>query len=355
MNNQTNNQTLNNQTMNNQTVKINYTLDIIDDVNIDVNLNGFILNYNSIDYIITLHNYGPVYNIKIGNTDANILINSSCNILINSSWNELLILENNLETPVNQKIKNVKLGLPEISQELYCNNDKYTVYGYSFNNINNIPLYPRILYIKIKCDADNIKNIVGSPVFQKDGKLVGILANTIYDDFVYVLPSYYIIKTLQKECNDKIYKINHNSINKINKYIVNNNSIYHNTLGIRVPLDVYTTLEGDENKMVIINKNEEQRYIEINMPNISNERFLKKENENYIVNAALLITLKVINNRITSNFINFVKSHLNEKILLNIKKNELSNDIGNLSLDDLNVINQQITINNQIYDFKMFF
>lgn len=323
------------------TLNISYDLESLEDIQINVNLKGFILNYNSENYIITLHKYYPIQNIKIEN--LNYLKKSD---ICQSSWNELLIIKNTFEDSNYNKIKNIKTMLPQINQELYCNDNKLIVIDHCYENINHLPLYPRLLYIKVKSDDTHC---TGMPVFQKDGKLVGIISDT-YSKNTYIIPTYYIIKTLQKKCNDKIFTINNGNITKINKFNVINNDVYHRLMSIKIPLDVYFTLEGDENKIINLNKNEEYRYVELENIMISNERNLLKENRNYIVNATLLIILKVINNRIMDNFINFIQLNFTNKILLNIRKKDAINDIKQSSMDST----IPIEINGTLYEFTMF-
>jgi len=329
------------------TLDISYDLESIEDIQINVKLKGFILEYNSENYIITLHRYYPIQTIKI--EDLYYVEKSD---IQQSSWNELLIIKNTFDDSNYNKIKNVKNVLPYINQELYCDDNKLIVIDYCYNNINHLPLYPRLLYIKV---TSNKINCAGMPVFQKDGKLIGIISNTHCGN-TYIIPTYYIIKTLQKKCNNKIFKINNSDITKIDKFNVTNNIVYHQLMSKKIPLDIYFTLEGDEDKTLIFNKNKECRYVELETIMISNERYLIKENENYVVNATLLITLKVINNRIMDDFMNFVRLNFTKKILLNITKNDISNDIENLSLDSSmeNKIRIPIEINRKLYNFMMF-
>ena len=134
------------------------------DIDINIKLKGFILNYESKNYMITLHSYYPIKNIIINDT----ILEKNHNI-IESSWNGLLIIKNIFDDSNYIKIK-IKKSLPYINQELYCNNDQLRVIDYSYNNINNIPLYPRLLYIKVISNETHCK---GMPVFQKNGKLIG--------------------------------------------------------------------------------------------------------------------------------------------------------------------------------------
>ena len=306
---------------------INYNLNKLADININITNKGFVLKYKSIDYIITLHNYCPVNanNIKITCENNNNLMNEAevlineAEILINSSWNELLILKCNIQSNYKQ-IKKIKLALPSINNKVYCNNNILIVDDYNFISLNFLPIYPRILYIKLKND-NNGSLFPGLPVFQKNKKLIGIISHKV-DDYVYIIPTYYIIKTLEKQCNNNIFTFDYNSIiNKINKYNVSNNQIYHPSLLINMPLDVYFTLEGDKEKILKINDEYFHMYSELNFTNlIGNQKYIIKKNNNYILNVSLLTILKIINNRIVSDFISFLQSHLDKIIFLNVQK-----------------------------------
>lgn len=336
--------------MNNVTsiINISYDLEKIEDIKINVKLKGFVIHYNSNNYLITLHRYYPIKKINIEEVmfidNLNYFENEN---IIQSSWNELLIIKNMDGLECN-KIKHIKASLPNLNQELYCEDKKLMVTDYCYNNINHLPLYPRVLYIKVTMiDTCN----VGSPVFQKDGKLIGIISDT-YCGNTYIIPSYYILKTLQKECNKKIYTINNNNITKIDKYNVTSKGVYHQIMAIKMPLDVYLTLEGDKNKILFLNKNEENRYIEMDNLVISNERNLLKEKNNYILNACLLIILRVINNRIMDEIINFIRLNLEKNIVLNVIKNDILDEIKNISLSESeeNKIIKTITVNDINYN-----
>ena len=174
-------------------------------------------------------------------------------------------------------------------------------------------MYPRLLYIKTQ--GNKIYH-PGSPVFYQNKKLAGIVSDTYCEDtddgqiyYIHIIPMYYIVKTLEKKCNNQIYTNEISEITKINKYNVKNGTIYHPNLLIRIPLDVYFTLEGDSDKIILINGTQEYRYNEMKTI-ISNERTLLKEEDNYVVNATLLILLNIINKSVTNDFRDFIRSHL---------------------------------------------
>ena len=321
------------------TININYDLETLEEIDINIDVKGFILNYNLENYIITLHQWYPIKTITVENK---IVDN-----IIQSSWNELLVIKDTFENTQYKIIKNIKNVLPNKDQILFCDDDILTVIDYQHRNINNLHIYPRILYIKA---IYNKVHYPGTPVFQKNGKLIGIISNII-NDYVYIIPTYYIIKTLQKESNDKIYMLYDKNITKINNFNVKNNYVYHKQMSIKIPLDMYFVLEGDKHNTICINKNEEHNYTEMENIMISNERHLVKEGENYVVNATLLITLKVINKCIFFDFFDFIHVIDTNKFLLNVVQCDILNNVPNFSVNE---IKRQITIKDTTYVFTMY-
>jgi len=321
------------------TINISYELETLEEIEINIDIKGFILNYNLENYIITLHQWYPIKTIKV---EDKIVDN-----VIQSSWNELVVIKDTFENLQCKIIKNIKNVLPNKDQILFCNDDILTVIDYQHRNINNLHIYPRILYIKAIC---NKIQCPGTPVFQKNGKLIGVISNII-NDFAYIIPTYYIIKTLQKESNDKIYMIYDKNITKINNFNVKNNYVYHKQMSIKIPLDMYFVLEGDKHNTICINKSEEYNYSEMENIMISNERYLVKEGDNYVVNATLLITLKVINKCIFCDFFDFIQLIDANKFLLNVVQCDILNDVNDLSDNE---IKRQITIKDVTYVFTMY-
>jgi hypothetical protein len=299
---------------------------------------GFLLNYKSNKYIISVHHGLPILDTQ--------------DILINCSWNELLILNNSSDLLNLKEIKQLKYKIPPINNNLYImynyNNEiKLIIEDYTLININNLPTNPQIIYIKASIISyqDTLKSLSGSPVFNIYNKLIGIFCKQ-ENNYVYILPTYYIIKTLEKKNNYSIYNINFNEpIKNINNYIVKNNTIYHASLNMNIPLNAYFLLNGDEDNSILINKNYRIKYTDItNELPISNDRNIIEEDNVFIVNASLLLFLKLLNPNIIKNFIEFIKNHLGEKILLSINKNIKSN----------NKINKKIKYNNIKYKLTMY-
>jgi len=296
----------------------------LDTITIDYFVKGFLLNYQSKKYIISLH-----HNLPIIEPD---------NLIINCVWNELLILENTYklkDTTKLKDIKDLKFKLPLINSNIYIMNNKIkinlNVDNYPLLNINNLPTNPRLIYIQASFldFVGSVKSLSGSPVFNTNNQLVGILCKQERNS-IYILPTYYIIQTLTKSNN--IFSIEfEDKINSINNNLVKDNLIYHRSINTKIPLDVYFVLCGDDNNEIIINKNINLRYI-IEDSIISNERYIIYDENNIVVNATLLIFLKLLSKNNIEYFIEFVKRNLGEKILFSINsvinfKNKISKKI----------------------------
>lgn len=300
------------------TVNLNSKTESLNEMTIESSFKGFILSYDLIDYIISVHHGKPIKEI-------------SHSIIINSVWNELLILEK--KTQDNSLIiKNIKLSVPKITEKLNLpfNNTtkiKLTISGYKFLNLNNLPTNPRCMYIIAQMEENkNLQSLSGSPVFNNGNKLIGVFCKQLNNE-IYILPSYYIIKTLTKKNNDAIYGIDFEyPIKKINNFNVNNDSIYHKSLNTYIPIDAYFMLEGDIGKELLINNEHVYRFVDIHdsLP-ITNERTIVKDGSKYVVNAALLILLQMINKRIIINLIDFVKNNIGKKMYVVINKTILDN------------------------------
>lgn len=317
---------------------IKFISDSLDDIVYENKFRGFLFVYKGIEYIVSAHHGLPIKKI-------------SKPIFIDTMWNELLIIKSNLINN-KDKIKNIKISVPKINEQVFLILNKFErinmiITFYKFLNLNNLATNPRCLYIvaKYKGEFNNFKSLSGSPIFINDNKLIGIFCKQ-EDNEIYILPSYYIIKTLSKNNNNVIYGINYDkSIKKINNLKINSeNKIYHTSLKLHITLDTYLMLEGDSNKKIIIN-GETSRYIDINsqLP-ISNERNIIRYKNKFLVNATLLILLQMINKRIMINFYKFIEDNIGNKLFLSINK-----DISNS-----NQMNYQIKFDEISYNFVIY-
>ena len=125
-------------------------------------------------------------------------------------------------------------------------NQKFIVFDYlitektPFCKIKNI--YMRFLINDT--DLSKYRGLSGAPVFSEDDRLVGVFCKYIIDGtnvYGLVLPTIYILKTLVKQDNTNLYKID-----------LNCNIIYHPNIKYKIPAEVYCNLEGDENRFIPI-------------------------------------------------------------------------------------------------------
>lgn len=255
-------------------------------------LNGFILNYKEINYLISIHHYLPIESMST-------LDNIPLLIKINSCWSEVLIMETkNIDIShliINSKIQN---KLPKPSELIYLktNDQRYqlTVIDYEvipFDNINSELLIP---YIKTTLEGTlkDFSGLSGSPVFIND-KLIGIFSKFIASESAaYIIPIYIVIKNLIKKDNINIYGLP-TDINKINSYNIKDGLIYHPSLKVSIPVSTFLILEGDIGIEFLV-RNITSNMI-INKPiqlNISNENFISNKELEYKINGRLLILLK---------------------------------------------------------------
>jgi hypothetical protein len=306
----------------------------LNDIVINFCVKGFILNYKSNKYMITVHHGLPLGEKAIADhelclTDHEPLVLNDTDILINCVWNELLIIDSGNRNINLKEIKQIKYKIPSINNYIYImynhhNEIKLIIENYILININNLPTNPQIIYIKalFVSHTGSVSGLSGSPVFDSYNKLIGILCKQ-EGNYIYILPAYYIIKTLEKKNNNSIYDFQYDDpINNINNFKVTDDTIYHPSLGIVMPLNAYYLLNGDEDNEITINKTHKIKYTDItNELPISNERYFIEENNIIVVNATLLIFLKLLNPRIIVEFVDFVKNNLGEKILFSINKN----------------------------------
>lgn len=239
-------------------LKLNMQTFISNDL--ETKLNGFILNYNGENYIISVHHFLPVKSVYDLDT------NNELTIRVNSCWSEILLLDTShidiSKYKITDKIQN-KLPKPDEYIYIKTNNQRYElkVLDYEsipFDNIQNNITIPQIKCSVMSDIIENIAGLSGSPVFIKN-KIVGVLSKYRPDSkTIYVIPIYVIIKNIEKHDNQNIYCIDIENIKKINSYNVKDNEIYHPTLKINVNINTYFLMEGDiDNKVLIHYENKE--------------------------------------------------------------------------------------------------
>jgi len=219
---------------------------------------GFIFKCNGTKYIITTHHYLPIVNTFYENQDTIISLKKAKNIY----WNELNILEYN--SFINAKVvKSFRTKFEKKGNIVKLENEKFIVHDYlvtektPFCKIKNI--YMRFLINNT--DLVKYKGLSGAPIFSEDDRLVGIFCKYFVDGtnvYGLVLPTIYILKTLVKQDNTNLYKID-----------LNCNVIYHPNIKYKIPAEVYCNLEGDENRFIPIRN--------LNTKEVESKMFIKDD------------------------------------------------------------------------------
>lgn len=202
---------------------------------------GFIFKCNGIKYIITTHHYLPIIDVIFHNNETTLSLKKAKNIY----WNELNILEYNSDI-TSKVVKSFRTKFEKKDNIIKLENQKFTVYDHCvtekspFCKIKNI--YMRFLINDT--DLTKFKGMSGTPVFSNDDRLVGVFCKYIIDNtqvYGLVLPTIYILKSMIKQDNTNIYKVD-----------LESDIIYHPSIKYKIPKEVYCNLEGDENRFISV-------------------------------------------------------------------------------------------------------
>jgi hypothetical protein len=297
---------------------------------------GFIFKCNGIKYIITTHHYLPITSTSLDINDKITPLKKIKDVY----WNDLNIFEfpqGNTDLINHKIIKSFRTKFEKKNDQIKLDEEKYPVYDYynseksPFCKIKNI--YMRFYIGKYKdTDTNKFKGLSGAPVFSIDGRLIGIFCKfMIHEDLNekhilgIVLPTIYILKSIQKNDNNNMYKLDLNSYEnvKIGNYEIQKEEddfyIYHPSIKYKLPLDIYYNLEGDKHKFIVL-KNTNNKVItskqfiindnfDININLISND-----ERNTFKFNSGLLSVLflygyknaiqKIIKNYLNNNNLN---------------------------------------------------
>jgi hypothetical protein len=238
------------------TLDITCELEEINNNKKSMTITGFIFCYNDNNYIISTHHGLPITKCYLTNDIKNTL-----RIYCNPIWNEILVLMP--KYPIeNIKITKKKKNRLVINKDelLLINNDEQVKLIYTtttFMNLNSLKTNPYIPYLQADIVEGEIKrSYSGSPVFTKNNYLVGIFTKlNLSENSVYIIPVYFLIKTLVKKCNDSIFDISCENILKVNLQNIKDNLIKHKQMNLLMPLSTYFLLEGDTDKTELINDN----------------------------------------------------------------------------------------------------
>jgi hypothetical protein len=291
--------------MANYTIKLTNNITTLTDTTIKSGSNGFLFKYNCSYYIISVHHFLPISESFLDSTSEIIKLKKFKNI----NWNELMIFEKpNEKYLLNTKIvKNYKTRFvePQTKIIMEINNiiESYETVNYEIICSNPLSKL-RSIYLKFiigKCnDSERInylnkyQGLSGKPIFDINGKLLGVFCKitfvsnpiiteegTIYNIYGLILPSIYIIKSIQKKDNESIYMVDIDDYDvKIGKFEIQreinkdsstfNYGIYYLPINFKIPLDIYFVLNGDDD-LKIMSKN-------IKTSILKNIKFIKNEN-----------------------------------------------------------------------------
>ena len=242
----------------------------------------FQIKWKRKSYIITSHSFLPIKN--------NIYLqNLKLNICINCLWNEILVLKfsnDNNDTKLPEDILSfdkIATKVPTIGNDVYIKGNRFIVQKYCFSETGFIDKYPKTVYMKLNVNSES-NFLFGDAVYCSQNKLQGIVS-FCNDTHVYCLPSYYLIKTFEKENNFKVPTVD-KEIVRINRNIVKNGMIFNPYLGIHIPLTSYLVLEEDREIEAYCDE-DDNIPLEINfrdyhtLPLIDNKRNLLKDSQGY--------------------------------------------------------------------------
>lgn len=301
----------------------------------------FNFKYKDSDYVVTLH-HGQLIDSVIIEDNKYSITNEN---IINTIWNEILVIKNTQIS--NYKIfKNYRLYAPHKDDLLFIKtngpNIQIKMKNYKFINLNNMNFNPYNLYLECEINETyDLRSLSGSPIITKDNTLIGIMAKyDIINNLVYVIPIYYLIKTLTKVNNNEIYGVNFEGICDVPK------TLYHKFLKTELPIETYIMLEGDQEKDFKLNKLL-LRYENINniFP-LSNSRYLEKKVDYIIVTNCFLITIKNIVKEQMRDIIKYVELFKNRTILCIISKtNEITERFKFKRIFKIDEIEYEIMLN----------
>ena len=220
---------------------------------------------------------------------------------INCTWNELLILKNknkDFNTPSDIKtFDKIGVKVPAIGTDVYHNGKRLIINQYCFSEFGFIDKYPKVVYMKIK-NSSELNVIQGDPIYCSQDKLLGIVS-FINGNNIYCLPSYYLIKTFEKENSFKIPTVDER-ITRINRNIVKGGLIFNPYLGINIPLSSFLILEENRNLESYGEKDDDKpievKYREFKkLPILENKRSLTRDSNGYYnLSSASLHLMKVM-------------------------------------------------------------
>ena len=271
---------------NNQTIKITYIMQDLKhlDTEVEVEMKGVLVNYNSKTFIISVHNGYPI--------DKVIIDNKTFNNFIICAWCDLILIPYKNENDYNRFVfKQFVKKQMEPEDKYYINNKKIKFINNILIQIGHIRNNPIIMYNCLKIGLNENELIEpGTPIYNEKNKLAGIVAKIINNDNrndydIYCVPVNYILKALTKIDNTKLYTLAEEiyNIEKINNYKITCKKIYCNLHKTYVPVDTYVAVHGDS-----------LLYLSIIFTNGRYKRVSLYETNNNMSNNNLLVSKNII-------------------------------------------------------------
>ena len=293
----------------------------INPFNLQMNLKGFYLNHKNIKYFISCNHGFSIEKI--------IINNKSYKRFTNCLWNEILFLKN-FKCKNEYVFNNFLVKHIDSIKKFKVNNCTIQYTSTEYFPIAMLPSNPKNIYYKMKIlDGKIKKGDSGSPVYldsKRKKSLIGVVSK-IEDDYVYVIPIIYVIKSLNKIDNKTIYTLN--DLEKItyikNKKIYENKMIYDNSFGKYIPLCCYINLYSDKNQSI---------NVKMNNKCFMTLKFSKLETK---IKNSYLYMIKKNNITLTSSFLRYLKEVNFRELLNNISK-IFNNESCKIILNDIEYI-----------------
>lgn len=326
--------------MSNFTIKLHNTIDIVNG-SIKSESTGFILKFNTKEYIISVHHFIPIIETHFEALPTKI----DLPILIKPVWNELIVYEkpSNILFDIFQKIDNIKIKYLKKDERVYLKMHDGELKSFTVNNYKNVIInsdifHYRANYLEINMSSINpdkskkpnknlLKNyqgLSGSPVLDEKNNLVGVFSNvafTIKNNIIgLIVPSYYILKTLQKKDNQSLYNIDLDDFDnlKFGKYDVKTMiideaiqlGVYHPQTKANLPLDIFLSLEGDEDKRIDCIYSDRERVAKfIRVPGFDFSLDIVKKDETVKLNRGLIKIIEMMNSKFKLDNIKWTESN----------------------------------------------
>jgi hypothetical protein len=228
----------------NQTINITYVMQDLKhlDTEVEIEMKGVLVNFNSKTFIISVHNGYPIEKVIINDTIfENFIICAWCDLILipyRNSDNQFVFkqfVKKQMEPEDKYYINNT------INSRLKFINNILIQIGHIKNN-------PIIMYNCLKVASVDKDECIepGTPIYNENNKLAGIVAKIINND-IYCIPVNYILKAMTKIDNTKLYTLAEDIYNiaKINNYKIICKKIYCNLHKTYIPVDTYVAIHGD--------------------------------------------------------------------------------------------------------------